>query len=118
MTSHTNIKGIENKPPTLRRIRFFLPGTIGGTVGMVSAYRASWVFRQKPVPSHRYPESWGFEVETLRHPKEAQLDLRATGAPLFQYEVLWERAARPGEGEGPDKGQHRPAGNGRPAGPF
>jgi hypothetical protein len=112
------IEEFNNQPVVLRRIRFFRHGGIGGTVGMVSAYRASWVFRQKPVPSHRLPESWGFEVETLRHPKEAQLALRATGAPLFDYEVLWERPAKPGEGEGPEKGCHRSAGGGRPAGPF
>lgn len=112
------IDEITNRPQMLRRIRLFLPGQISGTLGMTSAYRASWVFRQKPTPSHRPPESWGFEVETLRHPKEAQLALRATGAPLFHCEVLWERPAREGEGEGPDRGCHRPAGNGRPAGPY
>ena len=112
------IEDIISRPPVLRRIRFYLPGTISGTLGMTSAYRASWVFRQKVVSSHRPPDSWGFEVETLRHPKEAQLALRATGAPLFRYEVLWERPAQPGEGEGPEQEPHRPAGQGRPAGPF
>ena len=113
-----NIEGIINRPQVLRRIRFYLNGVISGTIGMTTAYRASHVFRQKVVASHRPPESWGFEVETLRHPKEAQLALRATGAPLMRYEVLWKRPARPGEGEGPRVGHHRPAGNGRPAGPF
>lgn len=107
-----------NRPQILRRIRFFLPGQISGTIGMTSAYRASWVFRQKPKPSHRPPDSWGFEVETLMYPKEAQLALRATGAPLFRYEVLWARPAQAGEGEGPMREPHRSAGNGRPAGPF
>jgi hypothetical protein len=109
---------ISNQPLVLRRIRFFCRGGIGGTVGIVSAYRASWVFRQKPVPSHRHPESWSFEVETLRHPKEGQLALKATGTPLFDFEVLWERPGRPDEGEGPDNGCHSPAGNDRPAGPY
>lgn len=99
---------ILNREATLRRIRFYLPGSISGTLGMMSAYRASWVFRQKIIPSHRPPESWGFEVETQRHPKEAQLALRASGAPRFNYEVMWERPARPGEGEGPDLGWPSP----------
>lgn len=109
---------ILNREATLRRIRFYLPGSISGTLGMTSAYRASWVFRQKVISSHRPPESWGFEVETQMHPKEAQLALRASGAPRFNYEVIWERPARPGEGEGLELGRHRPAGIGRPVGPF
>lgn len=113
-----NIEGIINSVQVLRRIRFYMAGDITGTIGMTTAYRASHVFRQKVLASHRQPESWGFEVETLRHPKEAQLALCATGAPLMRYEVLWERPARPGEGEGPDRGPDRPAGNGRPTGPF
>jgi hypothetical protein len=105
-----------NRPQILRRIRFFLPGQISGTIGMTSAYRASWVFRQKPTPSHRPPNSWGFEVETLLPPKEAQLALRATGAPLFHCKVLWERPARDCESEGPDRGCHRHLEMGGPLG--
>lgn len=112
------IAGIINREPVLRRIRFYRLGAISGTIGITSAYRASWVFRQTVSPSHWPPDSWGFEVETLRHPKEAWLALKAAGVPLFCYEVLWERPARPREGEGPERGHHRPAGNGRPAGPY
>ena len=95
--------------PVLRRVRYYIKGTIGGTLGMSSEYRAGWVFRQKPSPSHKMPESWGFEVETLRHPKEGVLDLKAAGCPTFKYEVLWERPAQPGEGEGPEMDLHWPA---------
>lgn len=92
----------QDNAPVLRRIRFFRPGVISGTVGMVAAFRASYVFRQKPIPSHKVPDSWGFEVETLRTAEQAQLTLRDAGAPLFQYEVLWERPAQAGDGEGPE----------------
>ena len=86
------------KAPVLRRVRYYQNGMISGTTGIVSAYRASWVFRQKFVASHNVPESWGFEVETLRHPKEGALALQAMGCPMFKYEVLWERPARARQG--------------------
>jgi hypothetical protein len=91
------------KPPVLRRVRYFMNGEISKIFGIVFMNRAGWVFRQQPVPSHHAPETWGFEVETLRNPKVGVLVLKAAGCPTFKYTVLWERPARPGEGEGPEK---------------
>jgi hypothetical protein len=88
-------------PPVLRRLRLWKPGSIGGTMGIIAAHRGSWAFRQKPVPSHDQPNSWGFEVETLMLPSEALLALEATGEKGWRVTELWSRPARPGEGEGP-----------------
>ena len=99
-------------PPVLRRVRFFMSGEISEIFGTVFINRAGWVFRQQPVPSHQAPETWGFEVETLRHPKEGVLDLKAAGCPFFKYEVIWERLAKSDEGEYPELNQHRLTGIG------
>ena len=99
-------------PPILRCVRFFLNGEVSKIFGIVFINRASWVFRQQPVLSLRAPETWGFEVTTLRHPKEGVLDLKAAGCPIFNYEVIWERRAESGEGEYSELKQQRPAGKG------
>lgn len=112
------IAGIINQEPVLRRNRFYRLGAISGTIGIASAYRASWVFQQTVLPSHWLPDSWGFEVKTLRHPKKAGRSLKAARVPLFCYKILWEPPARPRDGEGPERGHHRPVDNRRPAGPY
>jgi hypothetical protein len=87
--------------PILRRLRLWKPGGFGGTTGMIAAHRASWAFRQKPVPSHDAPHSWGLEVETLMLPAEALLAFEATGEKGWQVTELWSRPAAKGDGEGP-----------------
>ena len=94
-------------PPVLRRVRYFMNGEISEIFGVVFINRAGWVFRQQPAPSHQAPETWGFEVETLRQPKEGVLNLKAAGCPTFNYEIIWERPARSGECVFPEKKQQR-----------
>jgi len=62
---------------------------------------AGWVFRQKPRLKILGTCEIGITVWTCSLPSEARLALdRATGKS-FDVEVLAERAARPGSGEGP-----------------
>ena len=94
-------------PPVLRRVRYFMNGEISEIFGAVFINRAGWVFRQQPVPSHQGSETWGFEVETLGHPKEGVLNLKSAGCPTFNYEIIWERPVRSDECEIPEKKQQR-----------
>lgn len=87
-------------PAQLRRIHFWRPDP-GGTKPIIWANQAGWAFRQRPCARHAENGKTGFEIETLLTAEQALAVLQDATGTTWDWTIVWQRPAMPGDGEGP-----------------